>query len=112
MKSAESKYFITHFISDSIPDSGYIKLAVYTATDESKSKGIFYYGYGHREITLDEIDLKVKDGTVKELTQFELVDKGEVLWLDSDGSIWIANAKNPLIEKDGIFKFNGKKIMI
>ena len=42
----------------------------------------------------------------------ERIDRGyAIIWLDSDGAYWLADAKNPLKENEaGVMKFHGKKI--
>lgn len=105
------KIFITHYIPDENPASGYIKLAIYTTTPASKEAGRFYYGYGPRDISEAEMTAKIDEGTVKKLRRPEPVKKGDTLWLDSDGTVWIANAKNPLKEKEGFLKFSGRVVV-
>jgi len=106
-------FYVTHFERDTPPKEGYVKLPYMTATEEGLKRKIYFMGFGqHRPFNEEYLQAKLKSGSLIKLPAPHKITRDKALWMDSEGTVYIADKKDPFIDTNmlSVYKSHPKYI--
>ena len=98
--------FITHFLMDILPPERILrKLTYLTTNSKGLTEGPYQWGYsGFTELTNYDLEPQILDGSlIKFPESVKVTEYGQILWMDHEGIIYVADSKKPIADLEKRF---------
>jgi len=91
----EAERWVTHYYRRTPSKTGWIHTNYITQGDIQ----LKYWALSGEVIPNDKITQDIENGSLQKLIRPVLIKQGQTVWIASDKSVWLANARNPTLDK-------------